>query len=380
MRGSWLTDTVFAKVTGYEIQGWRAGSEERIWTLPLSGLSCAGSTEAGDGHVGLIVHEEGRRGKGNAYQPCAQVTAFDLDTGRRLGNHTVTGTTGDVPVAFDRLAISGETAAVAGVHGGAAFDLRTGRLRWRPGASWCVDEDCAGGPRLVAVVGCYDTTDEATYHVQLLDPATGDVRYRLPPTAYRLPPTARRPAPPRAVHPSGRPRRGLGGHRQFHRAGRLRPRRARPPALQVHGGGRRVHPGLLGRLRPHRRGRRQRALYVGTERDAAAQVVAFSLAAGRPTGQRTDGQGAPFDLLRTDGPNVLAHQIGPGGPRVVSLDGRTLRLSTLLQDADGGTVPGDASEVRYAHGRLYLSSELLYGPSASDDSGQYLAYGCATTS
>ncbi|MGC0334172.1 outer membrane protein assembly factor BamB [Streptomyces sp. SAI-170] len=369
-RGSWLTDTTFAKVTGHRVQAWKAGTDDSTWTLPLSGLSCGGSTEVGPGQVAVVVHEDGRRGSGDEHRPCTQVTAFDLDTGDRLWTRTVTGTTGDLPIAFERPVISGDTVAVAGIYGGAAFDLRTGALTWRPDASRCVDENYAGGPRLVAVVACSGTDDEVTYQVQQIDPGTGAVRWR-----YRLPRGTQRPRvlstqPVVLAVVSGDIVSSTGQDIfSLDAQGRLRTRFRLED--DVHTLDCSDDSGCTGAAVGNDR------LYVGTEHDSADQVIAYSLATGRTTGQRVDAEGAALNLLRMDGPNVLAFQIGLHGPRVVSLDGRTLRPTTLLQASDAEGMPGDRGEVRYAHGRLYISAVLLYGPSGTAGD-QSLTWGCAT--
>jgi hypothetical protein len=116
------------------------------------------------------------------------------------------------------------------------------------------------------------------------------------------------------------------------------------------------------------------------------EIVAFSLATGKTTGDRIDaGDGWTIFPIRMDGGNVLAYKDGPydKGAEVVSANGATTKQTELLRTPAGqsvlneisGMVPGTA-ELLYGDGRLFMGKSLISKPySAGDKEYTVLAFG-----
>ena len=114
------------------------------------------------------------------------------------------------------------------------------------------------------------------------------------------------------------------------------------------------------------------------------EIVSFSLATGKSTGDRVDA-GDDYELfpIRMDGPNVIAFKDGPydKGAQVVSIDGKTLKQTTLIETpssesvlrAISAMVP-TLSEMLYTDGRFFIGKDLVSKP-YDEDEKEYTALG-----
>ncbi|MFG2502864.1 PQQ-binding-like beta-propeller repeat protein [Streptomyces sp. NPDC048441] len=369
-QGSWLTDKVYAKASVSKIVGVDATTGKRVWDLPKPGASCAGSPDLGKDGIAVVVTGSTVADSRGFRAPCTEVTAFDVDSGEDLWTKSVTTGSQKEKTAFNQVTISGDTVAVGGLYGGAAFDLRTGRVLWEPQqGEQCRDIGYGGGAQLVAVRSCGDFGSER-YRVEILDPATGKSTW-----SAKLPEGVNKPSvvssKPVVVALDSGEVTGSGATDVFaydERSDR-RTRIALPDGKYLH------HCGTESIIQDCRgivvgNGR----LYVPTkQRDASEasgdvytnEIVVFSLATGKTTGQKVDAAGSsPVFPIRMDGGNLLVYKSAPYA-QVVSLDGRTLKKETLLLDARTrpSTLAPLREELRFTHNKLFISSELLARPS-----------------
>ncbi|MGC5411339.1 PQQ-binding-like beta-propeller repeat protein, partial [Streptomyces sp. DT225] len=141
--GSWITDKAYVKTGVNEIVGYDLDKGTKLWSIPLDGQVCAASRHMSKDYKTAILFEEAKRTKAKNYQQCNKVGGLDLATGKLLWSKSVTASTsGDRPVRFDEVTLSGTTVAAGGSGGGAAFKLDTGAELWKPKASTdgCYDQ------------------------------------------------------------------------------------------------------------------------------------------------------------------------------------------------------------------------------------------------
>lgn len=305
----------------------------------------------------------GRRTRGFK-DACTEVTAFDVDTGDKLWTRSITIGYEKKKTEFDQVTVSGDTVAVGGLYGGAAFDLRSGEVRWEPKqGEKCRDVGYGGGERLVAVRSCGDYGSQR-FQVQLLDPATGKSKW-----THKLPAGVRSPSlvstkPVVVALDSGEiTSSGATDVFPLDDKGNRRTRIALTDGKYLHECG---TVSVVQDCRAIAAGNGK--LYVATEKREGVKefsqtndIVVFSLATGRTTGEKVEGgDSSPIFPIRMDGGNVLVYKSGPNA-QVVSLDGRDLKKETVLLDA--GTrptaLPPLITELRYHDNKLFLSSDLL---------------------
>ncbi|GGV21961.1 hypothetical protein GCM10010277_00680 [Streptomyces longisporoflavus] len=381
VKGSWLTDKVFAKASVDKIVGLDATTGDKLWTLPKPGMSCAGSPDTGKDGIAVVVTGATVHDDRGFRAPCTEITAFDVDDGRKLWTKSITVGSQKEKTAFNQVTISGDTVAVGGLYGGAAFDLRSGDVKWEPQqGDTCRDVGYGGGTRLVAVRSCGDYGSER-YRVQLLEPATGKAKW-----SHKLPAGVHAPSvvstePVVLALDSGEIS-GSGATDVFSLddKGERLTRIALPDDKYLHEcGTASIVQDCRGIVAGNGR------LYVPTEqRDGAKEysstndIVVFSLATGKTTGERMEaGDHSPIFPIRMDGGNVLVYKSAPF-TQVVSLDGRTLKKERVLLDAR--TRPSTLSPLRaellFRHNKLYISSDLLAKP-ATKGKKTIMMYGFA---
>ncbi|MPY42509.1 PQQ-like beta-propeller repeat protein [Streptomyces phyllanthi] len=383
VQGSWLTDSVYVKAGVYKIVGYDPDSGKASWTLPLDGQTCAASREVTDDGIAVVVHEEKKRNSKGEHQPCTQVTAFQVDDGKQLWSRTVE--ISGSPVAFTQVTISGSTVAAGGYYGGAAFEAKTGKSLWAPKVSECVDIGYAGGPQLVAVRKCGDYGDES-YEVQLLDPKTGSSKwsYKLPSGIDNAKLISTKPVV-FGVDSGEITASGATDVFSLDDGGKLRTKITLADGKYKHD----CDVGKVWNCKGITVGNDK--LYVPTkDHDGTAEysqtneIVSFSLATGKSTGDRIDaGDGYSVFPIRMDGPNILAYKDGPydKGAQVVSVDGSSLKVTKLLEtpaseqvlNAISGMVP-ETSEMLYTGGRLFMGKQLVSKPYSADEK-EYTALG-----
>ncbi|WP_416973918.1 PQQ-binding-like beta-propeller repeat protein [Streptomyces sp. 4F14] len=383
--GSWVTDKVYAKSGLSEVNGYDLDKGTKLWTVKLPGPVCAAAHWlSADGTKTGILFKPATPTK-DKYQPCNQVGALDLNTGKLLW--TKTATAGDYALSFDSVTVSANTVAAAGTSGGAAFDISTGKLLWQPKtADTCGDRGYGGGPKLVAIRKCGDY-DNPVLSAQTLDPATGKVvsEYKLATGIEYASVVSTDPLVIGAdVGDSAGDGSGLSDLFSIDGAtGQLRARISVPG--DDYGADCEISQadGCEGVIAGGDR------LYIQTEDNSGAtkQIVAFDVLTGKQTGQRADG-GEDFDLypLRMDGKNLIVYKGGSydKGGQVLSIDGTTFKQTVLLQnpddqasvDAETDMSPGGTSEILFAQGRLFLSQ--TYVSDSDRDEQLAIAYGPAS--
>ncbi|MGW3492546.1 outer membrane protein assembly factor BamB family protein [Streptomyces sp. NPDC001020] len=382
--GSWVSGSVYAKADINKIVGYEADTGSTKWTLPLNGQTCAGSVEVTSSGVAAVVSEAGKRSGPHDRKPCSDITAFEVGTGKKLWTKSVTSN--DSPIPFREVTISGSTVAVGGgSYGGAALDLTTGKVLWQPKIGSCQDVGYAGGEQLVAVRKCGDYGNES-YEVQLLDPKTGKDKwsYKIPPGIDNAKVISTKPVV-FGVDSGEITASGVTDVFSLDDNGKLR-------AKITLADGKYEHDCAVNKVHEcHGITVGNDKLYVPTKEDYSSasrsnEIISFSLGTGQTTGDRIDaGDGYKISPIRMDGPNVLAYKDGPydKGSQVVSIDGKTLKQTKLLetpasepvQRAISSMVP-DSAELLYADGRLFFGQQLVSKPySATDKSYTALAFG-----
>ncbi|MFF6995628.1 PQQ-binding-like beta-propeller repeat protein [Streptomyces sp. NPDC008313] len=382
--GSWLTDSVYVKSSVYEIKGYDPDSGAQKWTLDLPGQPCAGSPEITEDGIAAVVAESAKRNSKGNHQSCTEIIAFNVNTGEEVWTEHVESSGGKL--AFGEVAISGSTVAVGGgFYGGAAFDVKTGKSLWKPKVGKCEDVGYAGGDQLVAVRKCGGYND-AKYEVQLLDPKSGSVKwsYKLAAGVDNAKVLSTNPV----VFGSNIGEitaSGMTDVFSLDEHGELRTKISLEDGKYEHDCG----VGKVHDCKAITVGNDK--LYVPTkEHDGTGEysqtneIIAFSLATGKTTGDRIDA-GDEYEIfpMRMDGPNIIAYKDGPydKGAQVVSIDGKTLKETKLLEtpasesvlDAISSMVP-KSSELLYTDGRLFMGKDLVSKPYSKDDK-EYAALG-----
>lgn len=378
--GSWLTDKVYAKASVGAIVGVDATSGKGLWSLPKPGESCAGSPDLGKDNIAVVVTGATVHDDKRFKDACTEVTAFDVDTGDKLWTKSITIGYQKEKTAFNQVTISGDTAAVGGLYGGAAFDLRSGKILWEPKqGEKCHDVGYGGGKRLVAVRSCGEFGSER-YQVEVLDPRTGASK-----VSHKLPDGVTSPsvisAEPVVVAVDSGKISGSGATDvfAFDERSKRRTRIALPDDKYLHECG---TASIVQDCRGITAGNGK--LYAATEeRDGTKKysrtndIVAFSLATGKTTRERvSSGDSAPIFPIRMDGGDVLVYRGSPG-TQVVSLDGRTLKQEKVLLESTArpSTLPALRSEIVFTHNKLFVSSDLLAQYSGSKET--IMMYGFA---
>ncbi|MFE6665858.1 PQQ-binding-like beta-propeller repeat protein [Streptomyces sp. NPDC057697] len=388
--GSWLTDKAYVKSGLNEVVAYDPAKGTKLWSIPLAGQVCAASRHMSKDYRTAVVFEQSKPTKALKYPPCNQVGALDLKTGKLLWSKSVTAaTSGDAPVRFDEVTVSGTTVAAGGTEGGAAFDLNTGAERWKPKATTdgCYDKGYGGGDALAVVRKC-GTYDDPQLVVQALNPTSG-----APISSYKMPPgvdyasiVSTKPLVVAAdVGDTAGDGSGISDFFSIDAStGKLLTRiaadgekyAARCASTEVEG----CSQLAVGNNR----------IYVPTEDHEGSgdygdtnEIVSFDLTTGKPTSDRADaGDRYTMFPIRMDGGNIIAYRVPPydKGGQVVSIDGATFKQTVLMEnpsdesirDAETSFTP-DYSEFRYSDGHLYLASTMVSKPSGSLDTSRRLA-------
>ncbi|MER5357866.1 PQQ-binding-like beta-propeller repeat protein [Streptomyces sp. NPDC002785] len=394
--GSWMTDKAYVKTGVNEIVGYDAVKGTKLWSIPLAGQLCAASRHMSKDYKTAIAFEEAKPTNAKKYQPCNQVGAIDLNTGKLMWSKSVTAaTSGDEPVRYSEVTLSGTTVAAAGTDGGVAFDLNTGAERWKPKVSTdgCYDSGYAGGEALAVVRKC-GTYDDPQLIIQALNPTTG-----APISSYKMPPGVDYASivstKPLVVAADVGDTAGDGsGISDFFsidtNTGKLLTKiaadgekyAARCDSTEVES----CKKLAVGNNR----------IYVPTEDHEGTgeygdtnEIVSFDLTTGKPTSDRADaGDRYTMFPLRMDGGNIIAYKMPPydKGGQIVSIDGSTFKQTVLMENPAEKSVrdaetsfTADYAEMLYSGGRFYMSQTMLSKSSGASLSGKkYLAVAFAT--
>ncbi|MGW0556119.1 outer membrane protein assembly factor BamB family protein [Streptomyces sp. NPDC002926] len=394
VKGSWVTDKAYVKPGVNSLVGYDAAKGTPLWTLPLAGQICAASRHLSEDNKAAIVFEAAKRTPPKNYQPCTEVGVVDLGTGKLLWSKSVTGaSSGDGKVKFTEVTQSGTTVAAGGTDGGAAFDLNSGAVRWKPttNAEGCYDMGYGGGPALVAARKC-GSYDNPQVIIQGLNPANGTplFSYKMPPGVGYASVISTKPL----VVAADVGDTGSGGISDFFSLddkGALRAKiSATGDKFQARCGSTEVETCqkvVVGNGRLYL----PTADHEGTgEYGDTNEIVSYDLATGKPTSDRADaGDRYTMFPIRMDGGNIIAYKWPPydKGGQIVSIDGSTFKQTVLMDNPADKAVreaetsfSTDFAEYRYANGRLYVGAVLMSKPSSSSSSfgKKYLAVAFST--
>ncbi|MET9434749.1 PQQ-binding-like beta-propeller repeat protein [Streptomyces sp. NPDC006551] len=393
MSGSWITDKAFVKTGVDSVVGYDLDKGSPVWTLPLPGQVCGTSRHVTADNKTAILFEATKRVGPRFYQPCTEVGVIDLGTGKLVWSAAVTGgTAGDQKVRFSEVTLSGTTVAAGGTDGGAAFDLANGNPRWKPeaNAQQCYDMGYGGGEGLVAARKCGEYGSQYVV-IQNLNPLTGAPisQYKMPAGVEYASIVSTKPLVVAAdVGDAAGDGSGISDFFSLdEKTGKLKVKIA-ADAERYAASCRSTKVEACGRVVVGN-GR----IYLPTEEhegstgeygDETNEIVSFDLATGKPTPEKADA-GDRYTLvpLRMDGGNIIAYKAPPydKGGQVVSIDGGTMKQTTLLENPSDEPVRDaetsfseNGSEYRYAAGRLFISQTLVSKPreSSSTDDKKYL--------
>ncbi|CAM5440978.1 hypothetical protein SALBM311S_00882 [Streptomyces alboniger] len=385
--GSWLTDTVYAKSGIAEIVGYDPDKGTKLWTIKLPGPVCQGSNHTSDNKTAIIYQPE-MPTKAEPSHGCSQIAGIDLAAGKKLW--TKTADSGDEPISFNNVTVSGSTVAVGSSSGGAAFDIASGKQLWAPKPTdTCYDSGYGGGPKLVAVRRC-GSYDSAELHIQTIDPKSGKVisEYKMGAGIAYASVVSTDPLVVAAdVGEAAKDGSGISDFFSIdNKTGKLRTRISAPSDQYAAS-----CDGITKVEECHQIAVGNDRLYLSTEEHDGSgefsdtnEIVAIDLATGKQTGQRADaGDDYTIMPLRMDGTNIIAYKRPPydKGGQIVSIDGGSFKETKLLEnpatesvrDAETSMSP-DYSEFLYAQGHLYMSSVFASDLTSSDDE-EYLALG-----
>ncbi|MDN0193767.1 PQQ-binding-like beta-propeller repeat protein [Streptomyces sp. S.PNR 29] len=389
--GSWLTDKAYVKSGLAQIVGYDPDKGTKLWTIPLPGPVCQASRHVTADNKTAIAFQPAMPTKAEPSHGCTQIAAIDLDAGKKLW--TRTAKSGDQPVSFDNVTVSGNTVAAGSTSGGAAFDM-SGKQLWAPKpADTCYDAGYGGGEKLVAVRKC-GSYDQRQLHIQTIDPKSGKVisEYKMTGGIEYAAIVSTNPLVVAAdVGDSAGDGSGISDFFSIdNRTGKLRTRISAPgDKFAARCDGITKVEQCSGLAVGNDR------LYIPTEEHDGTgeysqtnEIVAFDLTTGKETGQRADaGDGYTISPLRMDGGNVIAYKRPPydKGGQIVSIDGGSFKETKLLEnpatdavrDAETSMSP-DFSELLYAQGHLYMSQVYAGRPSSPDDK-EYLAVAFGTS-
>ncbi|MEU1484344.1 PQQ-binding-like beta-propeller repeat protein [Streptomyces sp. NPDC005752] len=395
--GSWVTDKVYVKTGVYEVVGYDLAKGTKVWSIPLTGQVCAASRHMSKDYKTAIAFQDGKPSAEDKYPSCTQIGALDLATGKLMWSKSVTSaSSGDEPVRFGEVTLSGSTVAAGGTSGGAAFNLANGAELWKPKADTnnCYDMGYGGGEALAVVRKC-GSYDDPQLTVQALNPTTG-----APLSSYNMPPgvdyasiVSTKPLVVAAdVGDTAGDGSSISDFFSIDAAtGKLIVRiSADADKYAADCGSTEVEQCSSLAVGNNR-------LYVPTEEHEGGgeygdtnEIVAFDLTTGKLVGGRADaGDRYTLTPLRMDGSNLIAYKRPPydKGGQIVSINGSTFKETVLMVNPDDESVREaetsfsiDYAEFIYEKGRLFISEKMVSEPSKSSslDDKQYLVVSFST--
>ena len=385
VEGSWLWKDVYAKAGLDKIVGYDTSTGKESWTMPLDGQSCAGSPEVTEDGIAAVVYKPRKTPKKNDYEKCSKISAFNLKTGEKLWSKQVPY--GGDKAAYEEVSISGNTvAAGGGTDGGAAFDLKSGKLLWAPqNSDTCKDLGYRGGEQLVAVRRCGSYTDPKL-SIQLLDAANGKPKwsYKIPSGIDNAKLISTKPVVV-GVNSGEITSSGVTDVFSLDDSGKLKTKITLEDGRYIHNCG-------VGKAHDcHGIVAGGNKLYVPTkehkgnaEYGDTNEVEVFDLTTGKLVSKIDAGEQYTMFPLRMDGSNLLVYKDGPydKGSQVATVDSNN--KSTLLLETPASKpvlnalmsmVPHRA-EVWYGDGHLFLAKKLISRP-ITEGSTSYTAIGFA---
>ncbi|MGW0731552.1 outer membrane protein assembly factor BamB family protein [Streptomyces sp. NPDC002851] len=372
-RGSWLTDTVYAKSGHSEVGGYDPDSGKELWKLPLDGAACAASREVSEDGYAVVITEPQKRKKSGDVFGCSEVVVFDVNSGTKLWQRSAK--VGSDKLPFKEATIAKGTVAVGGTYGGAAFDLKSGKERWQPKATdTCMDDGYAGGERLIAVRRCGEYS-EPRLEVQLLDPVSGKPKWshKVSRGIQHVSVVSTEPL----VYAVSATNEVAGPTDYFvldEKTGAMQTKIAvDPERYQSTCNSTEVFLCRHVAVTDTRLFLATKDHQNDTGNGSTNELVAFDLASGKSVAGKVDAGAGRFYPLRADGDNVIAFRAG-ASDHVMSIDGATRKRTVLLKLPDGVAGLGpDTSELLYGNGRLFFATPIL--GSGFGDEEEFLAQG-----
>lgn len=393
VNGSWVTDTTYVKVGVRSVVGYDVAKGTVKWTTPLPGQSCGASRHMTKDFKTAILFEATKPTADKKYVPCTMVGGIDLNTGKLLWSKNAKGNqSGDEPVGFEEVTVSGTTAAAGGLYGGAGFDINTGAVLWNPDTDGqeCRDIGYGGGDALVAVRRCGRYGTNAYLLIQPL----GDKGKPL--SSFKMPTGVEEASvvnsKPLVVAADINRTAGDGSRiSDFfsvdYATGKLLGRISAPGDK------------FFGECDDVEKCKRMvvgnNKLYVPTEKHEATgeeygrtnEILSFDLATGKPTSDKFDA-GGKYSMwpLRMDGTNVIAYKYPPydKGGQVVSIDSTGKQTVLMENPADEAVRKAETGflleevELIYTKGQLFIGDDRMRKATGSSFDSKYLAMSFTT--
>ncbi|MFI0774710.1 hypothetical protein [Streptomyces sp. NPDC021212] len=386
VEGMWTVDDTFVKAGVNKIDGYPLDGGSAKWSIPLAGAVCWSSDHVSKDGLTAVLYQEAKPSKEDKYPSCNQVALLDLKNGKMRWHRDVGE--GDEKVSFDEVTIGGGTVAAGGTGGGAAWST-SGKQLWKPQSTGdCEDRGYGGSDtKLVAVRQC-GSYDSPQIRIQTLNPKTGAVK-----SEYKVSQGMEyvhiASTDPLVIGLDAGDSTGSGVSDYLSiddsaKVGTVRAKistengkyQAKCPSTSVEG------------CRQIAVSKSADALFLGSEdrnsydsSTTANEIVAFSLATGKPVG-KTDGvKRAAMTPLGLDKDGfVLAYQESSydEGGAVWRIDPKSYEKKKLLQNpAESGEMEAKFSptysEIIYSDQRLYMSTVYADKPSGSYDKDDPLA-------
>ncbi|MFJ2742670.1 PQQ-binding-like beta-propeller repeat protein [Streptomyces sp. NPDC087440] len=372
VRGSWATDTVYAKSAVNSVVGYDPVSGTEKWKIPLDGSPCGGSLQVTADNKAAIVFQ-GKKQAGEKIASCTEVGLIDLNAGKLLWQKNFPD--GDRKKRLTMVTISGTTVAAAGYSGGGGFNLADGKELWspKPTADQCSDIGYAGGENLIAVRQCGDY-DNPQILIQNLKQADG-----APLSTYKM--------PDKSKYVSVVSTKPLVVGANVGESGEYKTKMSHLFSVDEKTGKQRAQISVdsskftiecdsddVGSCSKIAVGNGR--VYLSTvehkgqaETGRTNEIVSFDLATGKPTSDNfASGERYTMVPLRMDGGNLIVYKFPPydKGGQVASLDGGSGKQTVLLdnpadrsvRDAEQ-TMTLKLGEVRFHQGRLYMGTQLI---------------------
>ncbi|MET8183046.1 hypothetical protein [Streptomyces sp. NPDC005336] len=385
VQGMWATDDTFVKADVYKVVGYPLGGGTAKWEIPLDGAVCWSSDHVTKDGLTTVLYQEAKPSKEDKYPSCTEIGLLDLTKGKMLWHRDVSE--GDSKISFDEVTIGGGTVAAGGTSGGAAWSTE-GKPLWKPqSGEQCQDDGYAGSEdKLVAVRRCGDYSDPQI-QVQTLNPKTGQVK-----SAYKVSQGIDyvhvASADPLVIGLDAGDSTGAGvsdflAIDDSGKTGKVRGKIGTESGKYVP----KCEPTNVEGCRKIAVSKSADTLFLGSEERSgvsegtANEIVAFSLATGKPIG-KTDGvKGAALTLLGLDKDgSVLAYQESTyeAGGAVWRIDPKSYAKAKLLQNSAAGhdmesKFSADYAEIIYSGQRLFMSDVYATKPSGTYDQDDPLA-------
>ncbi|WP_330330860.1 PQQ-like beta-propeller repeat protein [Streptomyces sp. NBC_00536] len=387
VEGSWVTDTVYVKSDVAKIVGYDLNTGAQKWSIPLPAEICGASRHASGGKT-AVLFQEALASDANKYPRCNQVGAIDLNTGKLLWSTSIkAATSGDKPVEFKEVTVSGTTVAAGGLQGGAGWNIADGKNLWpaKVDGEGCYDVGYGGGEALAVIRKCGPYGSQYLI-AQSLDPATG-----APKSSYKMSQgieyahiVSTKPLVVGAdIGDVAKGGSSVSDLFVLDDAGALKSR------IPVSSGNYDVDCGATevetckkmvvgnGKVYVPAAQHQGKDTYGKTN-----ELLSFDLSTGKQTTDRADaGEQYTIMPLRMDGPNVIAYKLPPynKGGQIVSIDGTTMKETLLMEMPEDKNIRRPetsfsslGAEYCYHNGRFFISQTLISKPYSDTAEKSYL--------